>query len=470
MSKNLISTKYEPLQASLVKKVGKLNNKVYKAIQNANVSSADELLYFISTYLTLEFSQIRKATSNYLGVVKEDVKEISNKHDLVPNKSIISKMQNQTYIELNTNLVCAEKELMHKFKQTIKPYKETPTHITDVKKALQNEFVKDGGVVVTYRNGAKMPLDKYFMMATRTARNETQNATAIDNALKLGTDYVYMAPNHSSCKTCSTLGNRVYCISGKDHRYPSVYDVLFKNGYTCIHPHCRCMLRPYFMENHTPQQQNELQKASNRDYDLDQRTEQQRQQYQNAQAFNHRVWSATKEYNKAKIELGDDLPSQLNTLPKFRTAHAKQTPRYVEVHKTLQAIEKLPDSKPIKLVEIQSNAYSNLPFPMKSKNLIITKKQYDRHIAPGVNNHNDFYMEIKDDIPNIANNPNYIFKDNKNRHTILVIGKAGDKNACLVVNVSTITSKLSNTLITTFQVGEKRLKQMVKNSTLLYKK
>lgn len=392
MSKNLISTKYEPLQASLVKKVGKLNNKVYKAIQNANVSSADELLYFISTYLTLEFSQIRKATNNYLGVVKEDIKEISNKHDLVPNKSIVSKMQNQTYIELNTNLVCAEKELMHKFKQTIKPYKETPTHITDVKKVLQNEFVKDGGVVVTYRNGAKMPLDKYFMMATRTARNETQNATAIDNALKLGTDYVYMAPNHSSCKTCSTLGNRVYCISGKDHRYPSVYDVLFKNGYTCIHPHCRCMLRPYFMENHTPQQQNELQKASNRDYDLDQRTEQQRQQYQNAQAFNHRVWDATQKYNQAKRDLGNKLPSQLDTLPKFRTAHAKRTPRYKETMQKVGFIERQKDieaqltkiSKDGKIQIVGTNLYA------KQDTIHLTERLIERRIS-----NNAFVESIK---------------------------------------------------------------------------
>lgn len=342
MKKNPISTKYEPLQESLVKKVGNLNRNVYKAIQKANVQSADELLYFMGAYIAVEFNNIRKATSNYLGVVKEDVKEISKTHDLSPNKALVNKMQSQTYIELNSNLVCAEKELMQQFKKTIKPYKQAPTHITDVKKALQNEFISNGGVGVAYRNGAKMPLDKYFMMATRTARNETQNATAIDNAIKLGTDYVFMAPNHSSCKTCSTLGNRIYCISGKDPNYPSVYDVLFKNGYTCIHPHCRCMLRPYFMENHTEKETLELQRASNRDYELDQRTETQRQQYQNAQAFNHRVWDAQKKFTHAKQTLGDKMPSQLNTKAKFQTAHAKHTPRYEE---TMQIVKKVDRTK-----------------------------------------------------------------------------------------------------------------------------
>lgn len=342
MRNNPISAKYEPLQVKLVNKVHNLNIKVYNAIKNANVTTTDDLLMFLGTYIMLQFGSVRKATNNYLGVVKEDVKEISNNNDLAPNKSIINQMQNQTYIELNTNLVCAEKELMQEFRTATKPFKNKPTHITDVKSVLQQEFIKNGGVKVTYKNGARMPLDKYFAMATRTARNETQNATAIDNAKKLGTDYVYMAPNHSSCKTCSAMGNRVYCISGKDPSYPSVYGTLFKHGYNCIHPHCRCMLRPYFIDNHTTNEIKEMQESSNRSFDLDERTEQQRQQYQESQAWNHRVWDSQKKFTHAKQTLGDKMPSQLNTKAKFQTAHAKQTPRYTE---TMQIVKKVDRTK-----------------------------------------------------------------------------------------------------------------------------
>lgn len=469
--KNKISTHYEPPeQLKLVNKVNKLNVKVYDAIKKANVNNVDELLYFLGAYIAVEFASVRASTQKYLGVIKQDIKTISNGHDLPPNKSLINKMQNQTYIELNSNLVCAENELMKELKTAVKPYKNTPTHITDIKTVLQSEFIKNGGVKVTYKNGAKMPLDKYFMMATRTARSETQNAASIDDAIKLGTDYVYLAPNHSSCKTCSALGNRVYCISGKDKSYPSVYEVLFKHGYTCIHPHCRCILRPFFVENHTKEQMQELRKASNRDYDLDERTEQERKQYQESQAFNHRVWEATKEYNKAKTELGKDLPSQLGTLPKFRTGHAKKTQRYQEIHKTLRAIEKLPDSKPIAVTQIEPTAYSGLPFPLKSKNLIVTQKQYERHIAPGANSHDDFFTKIQDKIPGIINNPDYVFKDKTRKNTILVVGKVNDTNACIVVKLSTVSEKLSNTIITTHPIGDKRVKQMIKNNTLLYKK
>ncbi|MGN1222258.1 MAG: phage minor capsid protein, partial [Christensenellales bacterium] len=248
------------------------------------------------------------------------------------------------YIEAEGNVNTQNgKELMQEFRTATKPFKNNPTHITDVKKVLQQEFVKNGGVKVTYKNGARMPLDKYFAMATRTARNETQNATAIDNAIKLGTDYVYMAPNHSSCKTCSAMGNRVYCISGKDPSYPSVYGVLFKHGYNCIHPHCKCILRPYFIENHTSDEINKIKESSNRSFDLDERTEQQRQRYQESQAWNHRVWDSQKKFTEAKQTLGDKLPSQLNTKSKFQTAHAKQTPRYKETMQKVRFIERQKD-------------------------------------------------------------------------------------------------------------------------------
>lgn len=333
MNKNSISSKYEPLQANLIHKVGKLNTKVYYAIKKANVKDSNELLIFLGTYLALQFGSVRRATNNYLGVVKEDVKQISNNNEISPNKRLITKMENQTYIELNTNLVCAEKELMQTFKQAVKTFKSKPTHITDVKSVLMDEFKKNGGVSVTYKNGARVRLDKYFTMATRTARNETQNATAIDNALKLGTDYVYMAPAHSSCKICSALGNRVYCISGKDHNYPSVYNVLFKHGYTCIHPHCRCILRPYFIDNHTKEDIENLKKESNRDYDLDQRTEEQRQQYQASQAFNHRQWSSQQKFEQMQQVYGKHAPYK--TLGGLRRGRTLESTNYKAVNKVL---------------------------------------------------------------------------------------------------------------------------------------
>lgn len=418
MRKNPISAKYEPLQVKLINKVHKLNTKVYNAIKNANVTTTDDLLMFLGAYIMLQFGSVRKATNNYLGVVKEDVKEISNNNDLAPNKRIINQMQNQTYIELNTNLVCAEKELMQEFRAVTKPYKNKPTHITDIKSVLQQEFVKNGGVKVTYKNGARMPLDKYFAMATRTARNETQNTTAIDNAKKLGTDYVYMAPNHSSCKTCATMGNRVYCISGKDPKYPSVYDTLFKHGYNCIHPHCKCVLRPYFIDNHTNNEIKEIQKNSNRSFDLDPRTEQQRQQYQESQAFNHRQWSSQQKFEQMQKVYGKDAPYK--TLGGLRRGKTLDSENYKTVNKALidqkqydrwaKAIGK--ENMPTNLAKFQELKYNN----SVGFNALYNKVKIERHRASIRENPSKLIVEVGKQQKHIKGSNNY--QDGKSYLTI----------------------------------------------------
>ena len=91
MRNNPISAKYEPMQAKLVNKVHNLNNKVYNAIKNANVNTTDDLLIFLGAYIMLQFGSVRKATNNYLGVVKEDVKQISNNNDLAQINALLTK-------------------------------------------------------------------------------------------------------------------------------------------------------------------------------------------------------------------------------------------------------------------------------------------------------------------------------------------------------------------------------------------
>lgn len=196
---------------------------------------------------------------------------------------------------------------------------------------LSCEFIKNGGVKVTYKNGAQVQLTKYFAMATRTARTETQNLVVLDDAKRLGTDYVYLAPCTSPCKTCAALGNRVYCISGKDKSYPSVYGVLFKNGYTCIHPHCRCVLRPFFIQDHSKEEMQKLQEDSNRSLDLDPRTEQQRQAYQDSQAFNHNQWATQLEYEKMQSIYGHNAPYK--TLGGLRRGKTVASENYQQTHK-----------------------------------------------------------------------------------------------------------------------------------------
>lgn len=339
MQKNPISTNYEPLETKLINKCKKLNIKIYNAIEKANAKNTSDLLLFLSVFASTNFGAIRKATNEYLGVIDKLVDNTSNKHNLGKNGAITKQIQNQTYIELNTNLVIAEQEMMNSFKRKIKQFKNRPTHIIEVKEALQEEFVKNGGATITYRNGAKVRLDKYFTMVTRTARTETQNLTSINDAKRLGTDYVYLLPNyHSTCKTCASLGGRVYCISGKDTSYPAVYDKLFKNGYNCIHPHCRCVLKPYFIEQHSNEELLKQKKASNRDWNLDDRTEEIRQSYQEMQGFNRKQWNSQLEFEEMQKAYGKEAPYE--TLGGLRRGKTVNSEYYRQVKNNIGELKK----------------------------------------------------------------------------------------------------------------------------------
>ena len=109
-------------------------------------------------------------------------------------------------------------------------------------------------------------------------------------------------------------------------------------------------------------------------------------------------------------------------------------------------------------------------FDLKSDRVIITKRQYERHIAAGRNTHNDIYDRLKDNLPNILRDPDYIFEDWKHENTI-IFGSKKD-NAQVVVALNLQEERLSNTIITIVEVGADRVNQYMRNKSayLLYKK
>ena len=107
-------------------------------------------------------------------------------------------------------------------------------------------------------------------------------------------------------------------------------------------------------------------------------------------------------------------------------------------------------------------------FDLKSNRVIITHRQYERHIATGKNTHDDFYDEIKDFLPEIINDPDYIFESDKKENTAIYISVSHKAQIIVALNVN--DAKLSNTVISLFQCGETTLKKRKKKLKMLYKK
>lgn len=109
-------------------------------------------------------------------------------------------------------------------------------------------------------------------------------------------------------------------------------------------------------------------------------------------------------------------------------------------------------------------------FDLKSNRVVITKRQFERHIAAGRNTHNDIYDRIKDDLPDILRDPDYIFEDWKNPNTVIMASRK--QQAQIVIALNTEDTWKSNTIITIFGLSERRLQQNLRNKSayLLYKK
>jgi hypothetical protein len=115
--------------------------------------------------------------------------------------------------------------------------------------------------------------------------------------------------------------------------------------------------------------------------------------------------------------------------------------------------------------KINKELYSKINKDISTDELIITDKQIEhinqRH--PGV------YDKYKNQIIEIVNNPDYIFKDKK-ENTALVV-KQLEGNVELVLRLMTDKdTSYKNSIITMWEISDSRLRNYIRNSKIVYSK
>lgn len=91
-----------------------------------------------------------------------------------------------------------------------------------------------------------------------------------------------------------------------------------------------------------------------------------------------------------------------------------------------------------------------------------------RHIAKGANTHDDIYKKVKDDIPNILEDPAFVFVSDKREDSVIYVSIL--HKIQLIVKLNVESKEKSNTIITIFGCGEKTLKRLKKKNEILYRK
>ena len=122
--------------------------------------------------------------------------------------------------------------------------------------------------------------------------------------------------------------------------------------------------------------------------------------------------------------------------------------------------------KPYIVGKIDKNRYKNIAENITTKDVVLLPKQIE-HIEE---KHKGVYLKYKNEINNILDNPDYIFKDPKHKNTALLVKKY-DNNVEVVLKLNTDTkNNFKNSIITMWEIKDKRLERYKQTHEIVYKK
>lgn len=120
----------------------------------------------------------------------------------------------------------------------------------------------------------------------------------------------------------------------------------------------------------------------------------------------------------------------------------------------------------VNIGKLDINKYQNLcNKPIITDEVIITYKQIE-HINE---ERQGIYDKYKNELLEIIKNPDYIIEDPKHNETGLVVKKY-DKDVVVVLRLNTSEEDMKNSIITIWEIKEKRLNRYLFTHKTIYKK
>ncbi len=210
------------------------------------------------------------------------------------------------------------------------PYGATVGGVKDIiQKTLAEE---NSSMIITYNNGAQIPLPKYAEMLARTSRIMSANTGAFDRCKQLGIDLVRCTTVPGCCPYCKKYEGKVYSISGNDKRFPALYETALQRGYNIMHPNCRHEFIPFVEEFETPEELQRLIKESNHFEDFD-KNDKMFKIYNQNQALQRQWVDESREFHRLQDTLGDQMPYR--NIGSFRRARRAKSETYMRMHRDI---------------------------------------------------------------------------------------------------------------------------------------
>lgn len=205
--------------------------------------------------------------------------------------------------------------------------------IKEAKNNLMQDLLNQGVTAFQDSRGRSWRLDAYAQMTVRTTTAEATNWGTMNQLThELDHDLVQMTEHSPTCHLCAPLQGRVYSISGTDPNYPALFGKAF-GTHANIHPNCSHRLSPYFPQlADNPEKDKRM---SNRPFDIDPRSEKERQAYEDGQKRKTDARNARREWEKLKATLPSDKVPGIGT---FTRMYKLKSKGYQDLKKEYEAM------------------------------------------------------------------------------------------------------------------------------------
>ncbi len=316
---------------------------------------------------------------------------------------------------------------------------------------------------VEYANGSRHTLVDYASMAIRTASKRAYLYGEGEKRQEWGITTVIMAKRGNPCPKCLPFVGKVLVddvwsggrSDGYDpetgKRYPTISHAIECGLY---HPNCKDSHTTYFPGVSTADDKwtaKEL-RAIGVNYDAEQR-----QQYAKRQAekYGRLAEYSLDEENKKNYKNKVEQWKAVEKASNFDILNTENTKEEIQVHS---------------VGKIDRDIYKCITADIVTDEVIITDNQI-QHI---LDRHPDAYETAMKEMRTAIESPDYIIADDKHNNTGLVIKKfkmKGD-NLQLVLRICTHKDEpgYKNSVISCWEISEKRLENYLKNKRVLYKK
>ncbi len=316
---------------------------------------------------------------------------------------------------------------------------------------------------VEYANGARHTLSDYADMAIKTASKRAYLQGEGEKRKEWGIATVIMAKRGNPCPKClpfvgKVLIDDVWSGGRKDgvdpeteKKYPLMSYAISKGLY---HPRCKDSHTTYFpgistADDTWTKEELEAVGLQNQQEARQQYAQRQEERYERLAKYsldqeNKRIYKGKKEaWKNIAMEAGSDVINSLD----------------VKEDRTLHTVGK-----------IDRNIYKCITEDITTDEVIITDNQI-QHIKE---RHPDAYEKALQDMKITLQSPDYIIADDKHKNTGLVVKhiatEKGNLQLVLRVCTSEDNPRYKNSIISSWEISDRRLQNYLRNKHILYKK